>query len=270
MTTVSGTYNSVYNQNILRNIFQPAYTFCGGEFQARIDTTLPGNVEIGNSNTNYTFFLNGEAVATAVSISSWSTYPATSAVAMANYPILNVSSIAIGKTNVSSNYALDVSGSILCSSNIVSSGNIVAGGGISTGIGNLTVPLGNIVVASGNVIILGALTGTELISQTSVMGENIGSATMYCVSSGNVFPLSIQPSYTTVSFSSVIDPSFNALAQSITLAPRTLFEFVSVSPSILSVQLSNTSSIPYRYTFPTSGSARTPDFTNDSYVLRAI
>lgn len=270
MTTVSGNYNSVYNQNILRNIFQPAYTLCGGEFQARIDTTLPGNVEVGDSNTNYTFFLNGEAVATAVSISSWSTYPATSAVNMANYSLFNVSSIAIGKSSVSSNYVLDVSGSILCSSDIVSSGNIVAGGGISTGIGNLTVPLGNVVVASGNVVILGGITGTTITSQTSVIAENIGSATMYCVSSGNVFPLSIQPSYTSVSFTSVIDPSFSALAQSLTLAPRTLFEFVSVSPSILNVQLSNASSIPVRFAFPTSGTSRTPDFINDSYLLRAI
>jgi hypothetical protein len=189
---------------------------------------------------------------------------------MTKYPLFDVSSIAIGQSNVSSNYVLDVSGSILCSSNIVSSGNIVAGGGITTGIGNLIVPLGNIVVASGNVVILGELTGTAITSQTSVIAENIGSATMYCASAGFIFPLSIQASYTSVSFAGVIDPSFSASPKSITLAPRTLFEFTSTSPSVLNVQLSNTSSIPYRITFPTTGASRTPDFTTDSYVLRAI
>lgn len=266
MATVSGTYSSVYNQNIFRNIFQPAYTFVNGEFQSRIDTDLPGNVEIGNSNTNYTLFLNGEAVATALSVSSWSIYPATSAVNMTNYPITNVANIAVGKTSVSSNYVVDVSGSVLCSSNIVSLGNIVAGGGITTGIGNLTIPLGNIVVASGNVVILGGLTGTNVTSQTSVIGENIGSATMYCVSSGFTFPLSIQPSYTNVSFSTTIDPSFNATAQSITLAPRTTF---TIFTSTTTVQLTNSLSTPSRFTFPTSVDSVTPNFTSDSYVLRA-
>jgi hypothetical protein len=270
MSTVSGTFSTVYDQNILRNIFIPGYIFQNGEFQSRIDTNLPGNVEIGDSNTNYSLLLNGELVATELSVSAWSTFPAVSTVNVANYPIVNVSSIAVGKTNVSSNYVIDVSGSILCSSNVVSSGNIVAGGGISTGIGNLTIPLGNIVVASGNVVIVGGITGTTITSQTSVIAENIGSATIYCVSSGNVFPLSIQPSYTSISFSSVIDPSFSVSAQSITLAPRTLFEFVSTSPGILNVQLSNASSIPVRITFPTPGTSRTPDFINDSYLLRAI
>lgn len=270
MSNVSGTFSTVYDQNIFRNLFVPGYIFQNGEFQSRIDTNLPGNVEIGDSNTNYSLLLNGELVATALSISAWSTFPAVSSINAAKYEIIDVSSIAIGKINVSSNYALDVSGSILCSSNIVSSGNIVAGGGISTGVGNLTIPLGNIVVASGNVVILGGITGTTITSQTSVIAENIGSATIYCASSGNVFPLSIQPSYTSVSFSSVIDPSFSALAQSITLAPRTLFEFVSTSPSILNVQLSNISSIPFRFTFPTPATTRTPDFISDSYILRAI
>lgn len=169
MANVSGTYSSVYNQNVLRNIFQPAYSLCGGEFQARIDTNLPGNVEIGNSNTNYTFFLNGEAVATALSVSSWSTYPATSLVNMANYSINNISSLAVGKSSVSSSYSVDVSGSIICSSNIVSSGNVVAGGSITTGIGNLTIPQGNIVVASGNVVILGALNATTSITTSDLI-----------------------------------------------------------------------------------------------------
>jgi hypothetical protein len=75
--------------------------------------------------------LNGAAVATALSISSWSTYPATSTLQMSNYPIINVSSIAVG-TSTSSPYTVNIPNGSLNASEVYVNGVLLS---TSTNIG---------------------------------------------------------------------------------------------------------------------------------------
>jgi hypothetical protein len=204
MSSTPGNYNSVYNQNIFRNIFRPEYTFANGQFQARIDSYLPGNVFVGDSSTNY---------------------------------------------------IVDINGSVIHGQG----GDIIVEGGFSTGSGNITVPNGNLVLTNGNAVVNGNIVGTTLNATRSVIANNIGSATIFCESGGFIFPYTLQPSYTSISFQSVTHPGFTAIPRKITLAPFTLFQFAS---SILSNNTSN----PVMIDFTSS----IPNFLTDSYVLRSI
>ena len=210
MSSISGNYNSVYDQNILRNIFRPEYTFTEGYYHARIDTYLPGNVFVGDVSTNYIIDLNG--------------------------------SIIYGQ-----------------------GGDIVVAGGFSTGNGNLTIPNGNLVITNGNAAINGNVNATKISTTGSVVAPNIGGATVFCVSSGFVFPYGLQPSVNSISFSSVTDPGFTAVPQKITLSPYSYFQIFTSTSSVI---ISNNTITPTMYNFPYNGI--TPNFVTDSYVLRSI
>jgi hypothetical protein len=61
--------------NYLEGVFQPAYSFDNAlGFQTRLDTSLNGNVTIGNSNTNYSLMLNGLPVGSNVLTTGYWSY----------------------------------------------------------------------------------------------------------------------------------------------------------------------------------------------------
>lgn len=228
----TGTYNSVYNQNILKNIFQPEYFFQDGYFQTRVVTRLPGDVIIGNSNTDFTLEVNRR--------------------------------IAIGMSSATLPYVLDASGSIRSSSNIVGQ-NLVAMQGVAVG-GNVLVAQGNIVVASGNIVASGQVSATTLQATSSVIAQNIGSATLFCLGGGGIFPYVLQPAYISTSFSAVTDPNLlTNVPRNVVLPARTL---LTINTTTTSITISNSSTRPVMYPFPFDGI--TPSLLTDSYILRAM
>jgi len=87
-------YSSTDQINLLKNIFKPEFQFGGGGFfQPTVKTYLPGSVEIGDPTTNYSLVLNGNALATDLSIAAWSVYPAVSSIDAGTQSVINVSSI---------------------------------------------------------------------------------------------------------------------------------------------------------------------------------
>jgi len=87
-------YSSTEQINLLKNIFTPEFQFgAGGFFQPTVKTYLPGNVEIGDPTTDYTLKLNGNALATDLTVANWSLNPAVSTLSMASSSITDVSSI---------------------------------------------------------------------------------------------------------------------------------------------------------------------------------
>lgn len=87
-------YSSTEQINLLKNIFTPEFQFgAGGFFQPTVKTYLPGNVEIGDPTTDYTLKLNGNALATDLTVANWSLNPAVSTLSMASSSIADLSSI---------------------------------------------------------------------------------------------------------------------------------------------------------------------------------
>lgn len=87
-------YSSTEQINLLKNIFTPEFQFgAGGFFQPTVKTYLPGNVDIGDPTTNYTLKLNGNALATDLTVANWSLNPAVSTLSMASSSITDVSSV---------------------------------------------------------------------------------------------------------------------------------------------------------------------------------
>ena len=87
-------YSSTEQINLLKNIFTPEFQFgAGGFFQPTVKTYLPGNVDIGDPTTNYTLKLNGNALATDLTVANWSLNPAVSTLSMASSSITDLSSI---------------------------------------------------------------------------------------------------------------------------------------------------------------------------------
>ena len=94
-------YSSTEQINLLKNIFTPEFQFgAGGFFQPTVKTYLPGNVDIGDPTTNYTLKLNGNALATDLTVANWSLNPAVSTLSMASSSITNVSSIQLVGGNI--------------------------------------------------------------------------------------------------------------------------------------------------------------------------
>ena len=59
-------YASSADVNLVRNVFVPSYTFDGklGQFVVQLDTNLRGDVNVGDSSTNYSLKVNGNIVQT--------------------------------------------------------------------------------------------------------------------------------------------------------------------------------------------------------------
>jgi len=79
--------------NLVRNVFVPSYTFDGslGQFSVQLDTNLRGNVNVGDTTTNYSLKINGSIVQTVSTGYHWSTLPAIQTVDMNGYGLINLS-----------------------------------------------------------------------------------------------------------------------------------------------------------------------------------
>ena len=99
-------YSSTEQINLLKNIFTPEFQFgAGGFFQPTVKTYLPGNVDIGDPTTDYTLKLNGNALATDLTVANWSLNPAVSTLSMASSSIADLSSIQlVGGNNLTRNF----------------------------------------------------------------------------------------------------------------------------------------------------------------------
>jgi len=86
-------YASSMDVNLVRNVFVPSYTFDGslGQFSVQLDTNLRGNVNVGDTTTNYSLKINGSIVQTVSTGYHWSTLPAIQTVDMNGYGLINIS-----------------------------------------------------------------------------------------------------------------------------------------------------------------------------------
>lgn len=89
-------YSSTDQINLLKNIFTPQFQVGqGGYFQPTVHTYLPGDVEIGDPTTNYALRLNGNALATDITVAEWSRNPAISTLSMGTNSITNAGRITL-------------------------------------------------------------------------------------------------------------------------------------------------------------------------------
>jgi hypothetical protein len=80
--------------NFLEDVFRPSYSFDTiSGFQTTLDTSLNGNVTIGNLNTNYTLLLNGLPLANGNDTSNWAFYTANNAVNLGGNNLSNIGSL---------------------------------------------------------------------------------------------------------------------------------------------------------------------------------
>jgi hypothetical protein len=87
-------YSSTDQINLLKNIFTPQFQVGqGGYFHPSVHTYLPGDVEIGDPTTNYALRLNGNALATDITIAEWSKNPAISTLNMCGYNVTGISNV---------------------------------------------------------------------------------------------------------------------------------------------------------------------------------
>ena len=127
------------NVNFLTGVFHPQYTFdTTNGVQMRLDTSLDGNVTIGDLTTSYAFLVNGLPVGSGGDVSRWADYPAKNNVDLSGYSI------------TSSTGGITLSGSVYA-------------------LGNIAIPSGNIVLASGNI----AVGGDLLVEATSRFGGTV-------------------------------------------------------------------------------------------------
>jgi microcystin-dependent protein len=88
MSTIDASYASSRDLALLSNIFVPSYTYdpTKNTFQVQLDTYLQGTVNIGSSNTDYKFNINGNPYVQ-VTVSDWAKAPAIATVDMSAYRI---------------------------------------------------------------------------------------------------------------------------------------------------------------------------------------
>jgi hypothetical protein len=157
-------YSSTEQINLLKNIFTPEFQFGqGGYFQPTVKTYLPGNVEIGDPTTNYSLTLNGNSLASDLTVANWSTNPAVSTLSMASSSITTVSSIQL----VGGNMLTRTYGTI---NNLSGLGSI---NGFTLSMGSaLTVGYDKVFLGSG----AGGLAG--MLGDQVCIGLNAGSSTL--------------------------------------------------------------------------------------------
>lgn len=151
--------NSGNVQNYLTGIFHPVYTWVSGlGFQARLDTSLNGNVYIGTTSTSYSLLLNGNPI---IGPASWAQFPAVTDV--------NLSGHFIFSTSGGSNYPVTVSGDLMTTGGVDVASNLAVNGNIAAN-GNLAV--------NGNIGVGGTINGVQIGSENStVQTSNYSGAT---------------------------------------------------------------------------------------------
>jgi len=195
-------YSSTDQINLLKNIFTPEFQFgAGGYFQPTVKTYLPGNVEIGDPTTSYTLRLNGNALATDLSIAAWSTYPATTNLGMTSNSILNLSSIQlVGGNSITTNVGTinNISGIktingypfTLSSALTFGSDKVIIGSGAGLNISGSDIIALGLSAGYGNqgtgLVAIGALAGagTNICGHTVAIGSGAGLSNS---ASGSVF-----------------------------------------------------------------------------------
>lgn len=106
---MSNYYQPTSNISLLKQLFGTTYAFDSNanEFKTKINLALPGDLAVGSADTSYNLYVNGNAVATTLTISQsiaagvakWAEYPAVRNVDLAGFNIINASNIIT--TNVS-------------------------------------------------------------------------------------------------------------------------------------------------------------------------
>ena len=106
---MSNYYQPTSNVSLLKQLFGTTYSFDSNanEFKTKINLALPGDLAIGSADTSYNLYVNGNAVATTLTISDsiaagvakWAEYPAVRYVDLAGFNIINASNIVT--TNIS-------------------------------------------------------------------------------------------------------------------------------------------------------------------------
>ena len=106
---MSNYYQPTSNVSLLKQLFGTTYAFDSNanEFKTKINLALPGDLAIGSADTSYNLYVNGNAVATTLTISQtiaagvakWAEYPAVRYVDLAGFNIINASNIVT--TNIS-------------------------------------------------------------------------------------------------------------------------------------------------------------------------
>jgi hypothetical protein len=158
--------------NLLDGIFRVAYSYSTTGFTAQVNTSLDGNVTIGNSATNYSLLLNGVAVSTSggsgVLPSNWAQYPAVQDVNMSGYRLYSPNNTIF--FGVSAGLG-SISGTVIAIGRSAAVNNIGSASVIA---------IGNNAAASngaGNVVAIGSSAGNNnLGGSVVIIGNNAGSS----------------------------------------------------------------------------------------------
>lgn len=176
---------SIVTSNVtsyLQSVFHPEWTYTSvSGFQLQLNTSLDGNVTIGNSNTNYTFELNGQVIsASGQGVSSLNglqgalTISTTTTTNISIYTsgqnifvdfsgaggsVVDVSDWAnyraVSNVDLCGNYLLDSTGSVNVCGHLLVTNGLSVNGNITSASGNLVLTEGNVVLTSGNIVATG-------------------------------------------------------------------------------------------------------------------
>ena len=192
-------YNPTSNVSLVRQLFATTYAFDSNanEFATKINLDLPGDLNIGNSATNYSLNVNGDTVATTAavnniviavsSLSQWATFRAVSNVDVSGNNIINVSGLTVSNTVETSNIT---TGNITLTSingapYTIGVTSLTAGPniGISSTTGNVVISNDGVrTLISGNGVAVSSSTGDITVNNTGVIcntaGQGIGISTV--------------------------------------------------------------------------------------------
>jgi hypothetical protein len=201
-SSTNPAYNPTSNVSLVRQLFATTYAFDSNanEFATKINLDLPGDLNIGNSSTNYSLSVNGDTVATTAavnniviavsSLSQWATFPAVSNVDLSRNNIINVSGLTVSNTVTTSNLT---TGNI----NLTSINNVpytigvtslTAGSniGISSTTGNIVIRNDGVrTLISGNGIAVTSSSGDVTVNNTGVICNTAGSGIGITTVGGN-------------------------------------------------------------------------------------
>lgn len=172
-------YSSTDQINLLKNIFTPQFQVGqGGYFHPSVHTYLPGDVEIGDPTTNYALRLNGNALATDITVAEWSRNPAISTLSMGSNSITGVTDLSFYSGG---NFMNGLIGNIrqLKGVESINGFNLCLGSAVTIGTGQVFLGLGAGRTARTvcDQVCIGSNAGAESISANSLVaiGQGAGS-----------------------------------------------------------------------------------------------